>query len=81
MIVKVLLFAQARQIVGCDSVELTLDDNATVRLLKEELSKQQPEIADLLARSSIALDQQYATDDDVIDAKMEIAMIPPVSGG
>jgi molybdopterin synthase sulfur carrier subunit len=79
--VQVLLFAQARQIVGSDSVDLSLADGATVGTLKEELGKQQPEIVELLLRSSIALDQQYATDEDIVVDKMEIAMIPPVSGG
>jgi molybdopterin converting factor subunit 1 len=81
MDIKVLLFAQARQIAGADTVTVSVGDRATVAELKHALSNALPDLESLLSRSSIALDQSYAVEDDVIDAEMEVAVIPPVSGG
>ncbi len=81
MKIQILLFAQARQIVGADSLELSLLPNATVADLKKSLADAVPELATLLCRSNIALDQQYSVDEDVVSEGVEVAMIPPVSGG
>ena len=81
MNVVVLLFAQARQIAAADKIEVELADDATVADLKQAIAQEYPDLAGLLSRSNIAIDQQYATDSDVIPADAEIAMIPPVSGG
>lgn len=81
MKVKVLLFAQAKQIAGVDSIEVEVGDTAKVSDLKSALATAQPELASLLSRSNIALDQKYATDEDELLADVEVAMIPPVSGG
>ncbi|QEG22191.1 MoaD/ThiS family protein [Mariniblastus fucicola] len=79
--VKVLLFAQARQIADAESIEVMLPENGSVADLRAALSDAVPQLADLLARSSIALDQKYAVDQDVVNPGVEVAMIPPVSGG
>ncbi len=81
MKIQILLFAQARQIVGSDSIEVTIPDTATVADLKSSLSDSVPELTALLSRSNIALDQQYAIDEDVVSDGVEVALIPPVSGG
>ena len=81
MKVKVLLFAQARQIVGQESAEVTVESGCTVADLKQSLAAAYPDLESLLSRSSIALDQQYAVDSDIVNSDVEAAMIPPVSGG
>lgn len=81
MTVTVLLFAQAKQIAGAENTEVHLADNSTVCDLKSALSAKHPEMADLVARSNIAIDQQYVTDQDIVTPLAEVAMIPPVSGG
>ena len=81
MLIKVLLFAQARQIADADSVEVSVESGATVAELKKALAVAQPELSGLLSRSSIAIDQKYAVDADVVGEGVEVAMIPPVSGG
>lgn len=81
MEVTVLLFAQARQIAGSDSVSVSLDDNASVADLRKALAEAHPDLESLLSRSSIALDQKYAIDADVVWENVEVAVIPPVSGG
>ena len=82
MIVNVMLFAQARQIAESPQIEVELDCvSATVADLRSAIEKKYPKLEALLSRSNIAIDQQYAADGDVIAEGVEIAMIPPVSGG
>ena len=81
MKIKVLLFAQARQIAGNDQLEVDIESGATVGDLRESISDSFPELSQLLARSGIALDQEYAVDGDIVTSDAEVAMIPPVSGG
>lgn len=81
MNVKVLLFAQARQIAGADSIDVEVEFGCTVAELKALLVAECPDLESLLSRSSIALDQKYAVDSDVVPEGAEAAMIPPVSGG
>jgi molybdopterin converting factor small subunit len=38
-------------------------------------------VAPLLARSAVAVGGRYATDDDRVAAGVDVAVIPPVSGG
>jgi len=81
MIVKVLLFAEAKEIVGSETVELTLDDGATVSQLKQMVAELHPAMADLIEKSSISVDRKYAQDDQPLHDGAEIGLIPPVSGG
>lgn len=81
MMIEVLLFAQARQLVGADSTDLVLDSNCDVASLKEAIARKHPELKSLLSRSNIAINQQYAAETDLIPDGAEVAMIPPVSGG
>ena len=81
MKVKILLFAQARQIVGEESVAVEVEPGCTVAKLKDSLAAAYPDLESLLSRSNIALNQQYAVDSDIVSPDVEAAMIPPVSGG
>lgn len=81
MKVEVLLFAQARQIAGGDTLEVEVESDCTVADLKSAIAAACSELENLLSRSSIALDQKYAVDVDTVEAGAEVAMIPPVSGG
>jgi len=81
MKIRVALFAEARQLAGRSDVELELPDDATVADLKQHLADANSPWASLISRSMIAIDQQYAQPDTVLDSDVEIALIPPVSGG
>ena len=81
MIVRVRLFAAARQLVGAERVELELADGATVADLRRAMSAQFTAAAGLLPQSLFAIDTEYAHDDTVVAPTAEIAVIPPVSGG
>ena len=81
MNVRVLFFALARDLTEKDIVELPLRDGATVADLRSKLLAQFPSLATILPRSMIAINQQYASDEQVIPPQAEVACIPPVSGG
>lgn len=81
MIVRIQMFAVARQLSGREIVELTLPATATVRHLRETLAAEVPALAQLMPHLIFAINAEYATDDTAIPASADVACIPPVSGG
>ena len=81
MRIKIAMFAAAREVIGSNSLELTLDQPATVADLKRALSDRFPQLIPLLTRSVFSVDQEFANDDCALSESAQIAMIPPVSGG
>jgi molybdopterin converting factor small subunit len=77
---RVALFAGLAAAAGRRCVEIEWD-GGTVAGLRRRLAAAHPEISPLLARSAVALDDAYATDDAVVPAAAAVAIIPPVSGG
>ncbi len=81
MIVQVRLFARARDLGGADQVSVELPERATVADLRRELARAVPALASLLEHSALAVNDEFAADGLVLAEGMEIALLPPVSGG
>ena len=81
MKVHVRLFALARQRAGRSEVVVELPEPATVADLKKSLTEAIPELAPLASSLMIAVDSEYAGDDQVVAPGSDVAVIPPVSGG
>ncbi len=81
MNVRVRLFAVARQLAGADSIEVALDDEATVGDLRRGLSDQYPALASLIPHVMMAIGSSYVDNAAKITPGADIACIPPVSGG
>ena len=81
MIVRVRLFARARDLAGTDIVSVELTPNAAIADLRRQLATQIPTLGSLLARSALAVNQEFAHDDDALTDDAEVALVPPVSGG
>lgn len=81
MIVKVLLFAAAKDLADAESVSLETPPGGTIADLKLSLGREYPQLASLLLRCAIARNQEYAEDSDPVASGDELAVIPPVSGG
>jgi molybdopterin converting factor subunit 1 len=79
--VSVRLFAFARELAGCETLELQLPEAATVRDVRRALVDACPALERLAGRLLIAIDAEYAGDDQTVPAGAELACIPPVSGG
>ncbi|MFP6671605.1 MAG: MoaD/ThiS family protein [Pirellulaceae bacterium] len=75
------LFAVARQAVNQDSLDIELTDGATITDLKNELVKQFPQFESMREHLLVAVDAEYAKEDQVLMSGSEVALIPPVSGG
>jgi molybdopterin converting factor small subunit len=78
---RVHLFARARDLAGAASVTLELPAGATVGDLRRRLAETSPALAGLLARSALAAGGEFAGDEVVLGEGVEIALLPPVSGG
>ena len=80
--VTVLLFAGLRQRAGASSLEVPLEgDETTVARLREQIADRWPDLRPGLAQARVAIDQEFAGDDDIVRVGQELALIPPVSGG
>ena len=80
MNIQILAFGIAKDIVGGSQLDFAIEPGATVADLKSSLVKTFPKFTDL-ASIAIALNSEYATDDQIIESSDEIVIIPPVSGG
>ncbi len=74
------LFAGMAEAVGSREVRITWP-GGTAATLRRRLAEEFPAVADLMARSAVAIGAAYVTDDATIVAGADVAIIPPVSGG
>lgn len=84
MLVQVLLFAAARELVDSGQVEVEVEDSkATTFGVVEALGTQYPCLKDILKTSVLAVNYEYVdqSEDRPVSKTDEIALIPPVSGG
>ena len=81
MIVRVKLFAVAKERANCEELAVELQNGATVSDLRQAMSAVCPALANILPHAMWAVDTAYANDKTKITEQSEIALIPPVSGG
>jgi molybdopterin converting factor subunit 1 len=81
MIIAVHLFARAKDLAGTDVVRVELPDGSTVSQLRLGLRQLVPTLADLLQRSAIAVNDEFAEPTTTLDGQDKVALLPPVSGG
>ena len=78
---EVLLFGIAREIVGETRLTISPEENVeTVGDLKKQLKQRFPELQ-RLSSMVVAVDAEYANDEQLLSPGSEVALIPPVSGG
>lgn len=80
MNINILAFGIVKDIFQKSLVDVDLKGAPTVGNLRAELEKNYPRLSEL-ASYMVAVNNEYATADIVIETKDEIAIIPPVSGG
>ncbi len=81
MKVQLRFFASVRERLGRREGELTLPEGATVSDVWTALSSQHPDLAELGASISFAVNQEYVDTAHCLRDGDEVALIPPVSGG
>lgn len=79
--VTVLFFATIRELTGTRQVSLLLPDGASVADVKEMLVEKFPSLKLAMDTTVVAVNREFAPDDDLLPEAAEIAIFPPVSGG
>jgi len=81
MTITLLLFASCREAVGDRERSIEIDSGASVGDLRRGLVSLVPVLAGISPSLSIAVNEEYATDERILKPGDEVALIPPVSGG
>ena len=81
MLVTVQLFAVLRERVGLSELALELGPSPSADDVKRGVAERYPAVRELLAKTAVAVNRQYATPQTPIQPGDEVALIPPVSGG
>lgn len=77
--VTVRLFARLRELAGADQVSVEVPENATIGQLRQRLQMAYPQLP--VSMCAVAVDAEFARDEDNLDPSGQIALLPPVSGG
>ncbi len=80
MKINILLFGITKDLVGKRSLNMDVPDRTSVGELRKLLTDHYPELEDVSA-IAIAVNNEYAGDEFLLNENDEIALLPPVSGG
>lgn len=80
MKIDLLAFGIAKEIFGSSIITIELPANTDTQILKQFLEKEYPRLKQL-ASYMVAVNNEYAMNEQIISERDEIAIIPPVSGG
>lgn len=83
MMTKVLFFAQLRELLQCEQIELPLTEPTDIRSLTLLLISTRPAWQEhlQLTRLLCAVNQQLCSLDSLVNPGDEVALFPPVTGG
>lgn len=79
--IKVLFFATLRDKAGTKSLELDIAPGATVRAVKDAITRHFPGIEETINHCLASVNHEYSEDTTEIPHAAEVAFFPPVSGG
>ena len=79
MVVKVIPFASAKDVLQYEAKEIVLDDNTSVAALMEKFVSEYPILKDKMLL--FAANKEYVGTEYILRDKDELAIFPPVSGG
>ena len=82
------IFAGIREAIGTDKVIIEIEPGTRAGELKAALARRYPQAAELIRVSRLAVSESFVDDEETIGLAgnsrsntLEIALIPPVSGG
>ncbi len=79
--ITLLFFATIREKIGQKSLALEVPDSFSVADLKALLCQDYPALKETIQRTLVAVNQNFASDEEPIPPHAEVALFPPVSGG
>jgi molybdopterin synthase sulfur carrier subunit len=80
MEITIVAFGIAKDILGANEIELAFNEPITVEKLLAELKTRYPAFQELRSLA-IAINENYASPGQIINARDEVVIIPPVAGG
>ena len=78
---RVLFFATLRDRTGVREISIEFPHGSRISIIKQIILEKYPTIGQIMETMIVALNHQFAFDEDVVPNEAEIAMFPPVSGG
>jgi molybdopterin synthase catalytic subunit len=79
--VTVKLFAILKDILAKKEIRLVIPQGATISVLKNKMIQEYPALNSFSNKFIFSVNYTVATNDTVIYANDEVALLPPVSGG
>lgn len=80
MKIQVLLFGIVTDLLETSQLEIDIDEHSTILEFKLFLKQNYPKLKNL-SSYAFAVNENYATDDLILNKGDVVAIIPPVSGG
>ena len=81
MRIEIKLFANFKDRVGKNSIQIETEGPIKVQHLKALLVDQYPTLKPLMENSIVSINRNFAASEDTIPEGAEVAIFPPVSGG
>lgn len=81
MQVRVLFLGPAKDFAGTDGHSIDLEVGSTVGRLRELLAQRYTRLGKALSSIRMAVNNEFVSDDHLLESDDEVALIPPVSGG
>jgi molybdopterin converting factor subunit 1 len=79
--VEIKLFATLKERAKTNVIAVPINTTTTVRQLREAVAAQYPVLAPLMQQTLVAVNEEFAFNDDAVQPSDEVALFPPVSGG
>jgi molybdopterin synthase sulfur carrier subunit len=80
MTINILGFGIAKDIFRTSSLKINVKENLTISELRSRIESDFPQFKQL-SNYMVAVNSEYGSEDQRLNEKDEIAIIPPVSGG
>lgn len=81
MRIRLLAFASAGDALGASEMDLEMPDGSRVADLRDRLDRDYPRLAPLWPRLAVAVDGRVVRPEAPLAEGVEVALLPPVSGG
>lgn len=81
--IKVLFFAQLREVLGTHHIEMPLDKSISLDDLRRKIIEQYPAWESELCKKNLlmAINQEFSQLENLVSPGDEVAFFPPVTGG
>ncbi len=79
--IKLIFFATLRDRAGTKTAGMEVPEGTNVRALKDLIGREYPGLKTSLGSALVAVNREYAQEEEVLPDNAEVALFPPVSGG